>query len=138
MNEKEFNELIVKPTLENIQKLMVVKGGEYAGSADRLANFKRGSKLTGCTSLQVLFIYLSKHYDAVATYVRDQSAGVERPRSESIDGRIDDIINYCILLKGLVYEAEVGEKSGDTLTAVGFEEWKRMQAMGAQNVTLRD
>lgn len=110
MNQQEFNEKVYAPTIKAIADLMTVKGGEYAGSEDRLANFKRGAALTGCTAQQVLFIYLSKHYDAVATYVRDGATGVERRRSESINGRLDDIINYCILLKGLVYEDEMNKK----------------------------
>lgn len=105
MNQKEFDE-VVNTTIQDIQKLLTVKGGEYAGSEDRLGNFKRGGELTGANPLQVLFIYLSKHYDAFATYVRDQAIGKDRPRSESITGRLDDIINYCILAKALVRELE--------------------------------
>lgn len=105
MNQQEFDK-VVKETWENIQTLLEVKGGEYAGTEDRLGNFKRGASLTGAHSLQVLFIYLSKHYDAFATYVRDTASGESRPRSESITGRLDDIINYCILAKALVRELE--------------------------------
>jgi hypothetical protein len=101
VKQEEFD-AIVQETINNIQALLAVKGGEYAGSDDRLANFKRGAALTGCTPLQVLFVYMSKHYDAVATYVRDQASGTDRPRSETIDGRLDDLINYCILAKALV------------------------------------
>lgn len=101
MNQLEFNK-VVDETVSAVQQLLVVKGGEYAGSEDRLSNFKRGAELTGCHPLQVLFVYLSKHYDAVATYVRDQSSGTARPRSEPIEGRLDDIINYCILAKALI------------------------------------
>lgn len=105
MDGKDFDKL-VNDTVTEIQRLLVTKGGEYAGSADRLANFKRGAAHTGCTPLQVAFIYASKHYDAVATYVRDQASETERPRSESIHGRLDDLMNYCLLMKGLVQEAE--------------------------------
>lgn len=105
MRQEEFDKL-VSETLAEIRQLLVVKGGEYAGSEDRLANFKRGAALTGATSLQVLFIYMSKHYDAVATFVRDDAAGVLRPRSESIEGRLDDLMNYCLLAKALVREMD--------------------------------
>jgi hypothetical protein len=105
VKQDEFD-VVVHDTINNIQDLLRVKGGEYAGSEDRLANFKRGAALTGATPAQVLFIYLSKHYDAVATFVRDQAANVKRERSEPIGGRLDDIINYCILLKAMVIEAQ--------------------------------
>lgn len=111
MNQVEFDKLVAE-TIDSIQQLLTVKGGEYAGSEDRLANFKRGAELTGVTPLQVAMIYLSKHYDAVSTYVRDTAQGVSRPRSESILGRLDDIINYGILLKGLVLEQQEAEKLG--------------------------
>ena len=105
MNQAEFDK-VVASTVESINKLLAVKGGEYAGSEDRLANFKRGATLTGVTPLQCLFIYLSKHYDSVSTYIRDQATGTNRVRSEPITGRLDDIINYCILAKALVQETE--------------------------------
>jgi hypothetical protein len=103
MHQADFD-MLVQETIGEIQALLLVKGGEYAGSEDRLANFKRGAALVGVTPLQCLFIYMSKHYDAVATFVRDDAAGTTRPRSESIEGRLDDLINYCILAKGLVRE----------------------------------
>lgn len=107
MQQEEF-ENVVSETLEEIRRLLVVKGGEYAGSTDRLANFKRGSRLTGATPLQVAFIYASKHYDSIATFVRDTASGTERVRSESIEGRFDDLINYCLLMKAIVKESKNG------------------------------
>ncbi|MCE5191507.1 MAG: hypothetical protein LLG08_07100 [Actinomycetia bacterium] len=103
--DKDRFDLLVQETYAESAKLLINKGGEYAGSDDRLANFKRGAGLCGATSLQVALIYLAKHYDAVATYVRDDAAGVERTRSEPIEGRLDDLLNYCILMKALVVEA---------------------------------
>lgn len=106
MNNEDFC-AVVESTVNDLQSLLTIKGGEYAGSEDRLANFKRGAALTGTTPLQVAFIYASKHYDAIATFVRDQASGTERPRSESIEGRLDDLMNYCLLMKGLVRETQV-------------------------------
>lgn len=105
MDNKDFDKLVVQ-TLESVKSLLTVKGGEYAGSDDRLANFKRGAALTGVTPLQVAFIYASKHYDAIATFIRDSADGTQRTRSESIEGRLDDLMNYCLLMKGLVHEAQ--------------------------------
>src|SRR4051812_29184476 len=103
MNQADFN-VVINETMENINKLMRVKGGEYAGSEDRLANFKRGQLRTGAHPMQVLWIYLSKHIDSVETFIKDTAAGIQRERSEPIDGRLDDIINYCLLMKALVKE----------------------------------
>ena len=103
MNQERFNQ-IVEATIRDTASLLITKGGEYAGSEDRLANFKRGAVLTGATPLQVAFVYTSKHYDAIATFVRDNAAGAYRERSEPIAGRLDDLINYCILMKALIVE----------------------------------
>lgn len=103
MHQDEFEKLF-HTTVEQLNHLLIIKGGEYAGSEDRLANFKRGAQLTGTTSLQCLFIYMSKHYDAIATYIRDDAVGRDRMRSEPIEGRVDDLINYGILLKALLAE----------------------------------
>jgi len=106
----------VSSTVKSTADLLVVKGGEYAGDGDRLANFKRGAALTGCTSLQVAFIYASKHYDGIASFVKTSAAGTPRPSSEPIEGRFDDLINYCILMKALVVEArnEASQRLDDT------------------------
>lgn len=105
MNQKEFDE-VVRQTIDAIQELLVIKGGEYAGSEDRLANFKRGSALTGVLPLTVCMIYLSKHYDAISTYVRNSQLGNTNRLSEPIEGRLDDLINYCILMKAIIRESQ--------------------------------
>lgn len=109
MNTTELDSL-VKSTFAEINRLLVIKGGEYANAEDRLANFKRGAALTGCTPLQVLFIYMSKHYDAVASFVQTSAKGEARPSSEPIEGRLDDLINYCLLAKGLIGEVKTQDK----------------------------
>ncbi len=126
MDQVTFDKF-VQETVASTADLLRVKGGEYAGSKDRLANFKRGGELTGVTPLQCAFVYASKHYDAIATFVRDDAAGTKRERSESIEGRFDDLINYCILMKALVREegqakaAYVGLSSAYMKYAPGLE-----------------
>ena len=105
MDQKEFS-IVVDNTIKSTAHLLVVKGEEYAGSADRLANFKRGAQLTGTTPLQTALIYASKHYDSICTYIRKESTGETQVLSEPIEGRFDDLINYCILMKALVLENE--------------------------------
>lgn len=99
MNQKEFEQYFSQFTGQ-ASHLLVGKGQEYAGADDRLANFKRGAKLAGIAPLTVLFVYLSKHYDALASYVRDP----EKLVSEPIEGRLHDLVNYCILAGALIYE----------------------------------
>ena len=131
MKQAEF-EAIVATTISSVQFLLKIKGGEYTDYTDRLSNFKRGATLTGCTPLQVLFIYLSKHYDGVASYVKTSATGSPRESSEPIEGRFDDIINYCILAKALIAE-EKGEVTASKVTVPtnepcrdGFEQCARI------------
>lgn len=109
MNIQDFN-AIVDATVKRTADLLISKGEEYAGSADRLANFKRGAGLTGSTPMQVLLVYMSKHYDSIATFIRKDAQGLEQQLSEPISGRIDDMINYLFLLQALVVETEAGKK----------------------------
>lgn len=106
MHQQQFESLVERIRKETTE-LLVVKGREYAGDTDRLANFKRGASLTGVDPLTVLFIYMSKHYDALATYIRDNQAGDTMPvLSEPITGRIADLINYCVLAWALIEEKQ--------------------------------
>jgi len=106
MNKADF-EALVGYIQDTTFELLITKGREYAGDVDRLANFKRGASLTGVDPLTVLFIYMSKHYDALATYIRDNQAGDTMPvLSEPITGRIADLINYCVLAWALIEEKQ--------------------------------
>lgn len=104
MDNKTFTELVAK-TQQATSGLLIAKGQEYANSTDRLANFKRGANLTGVTPLQCCFVYMSKHYDSLATYIKKDAAGFDQHLSEPIEGRLDDLINYCYLMKGLIQES---------------------------------
>lgn len=137
MNQQEFSAL-VEQTVRDTSAILIAKGQEYAGSADRLANFKRGSNLTGATALQVAFVYASKHYDSIATFVRNDAAGNKQLLSEPIAGRFDDLINYCILMKALIVEAHAtrGQMIGaaNQLVAAGQNQDRAYKPMfeGAQ------
>lgn len=103
MNQAEFK-LLCDETIASTAALLIAKGEEYAGTEDRLSNFKRGANLTGTTPLQTALIYASKHYDSICTYIRKDSAGLPQVLSEPIEGRFDDLINYCILMKAIIRE----------------------------------
>lgn len=83
MNQSDFNAFVADFRAKSTD-LLTLKGGEYAGSEDRLSNFKRGAAQTGATELQVCFQALS----------------------EPIQGRCHDAVNYLLLLAALIHEAE--------------------------------
>ncbi len=84
-----------------MHELTASKGVEYANSDDQLANFKRLSEKLGLTPEAVNLVYLTKHIDAIESYVKNGKSN-----SEPIHGRIEDAILYLILLKSIIVEKE--------------------------------
>lgn len=110
MNQTDF-ERYTKYLLGKSAGLLVSKGRDYATSGDRLENFKRGAGLTGAKPVQVAFIYMSKHFDALATYIKETTAKVKDSQnpyapSEPIEGRLCDLINYAILIAAILHEEQ--------------------------------
>lgn len=105
----DYNKL-VDQTIENLKKLGELKGGEYAGDIDRLANFRRNGAAQELPMETIWSVYAAKHWDAIQQYIKDQRNGKVRERMEPISGRIDDLIVYCILLKAMVEESERSQK----------------------------
>lgn len=95
---------LVAETIETIRSLSRLKGGEYAGDVDRLANFRRNGEALGLPMETIWGVYYNKHHDAVMQYIQDLQSGKTRERGEPISGRLDDMIGYCILFKAMIDE----------------------------------
>lgn len=93
-------------TIAHCLELARLKGGEYASGKDRLANFKDAAEALGIDPLTVWLIYADKHWTAVKTYVKDQQTGMDRERSEPIQGRFHDMIVYALLGLALIEDKE--------------------------------
>ncbi len=91
MNRKEFDEFIQNFITEQ-SNLMKTKGKDYAGDADVLTNFKRIADNIGLSPLEAWYVYASKHWDAITTFVK-----TTKVTSESIRGRFIDMSNYLLL-----------------------------------------
>tara|TARA_R100001377_G_C3121138_1_gene85956 strand:+ start:180 stop:524 length:345 start_codon:yes stop_codon:yes gene_type:complete len=90
--------------------LMKVKGKEYTVSdEDKLKNFKSIGERLGLSPEMVATVYLLKHMDSVRNYV---IKGVESS-NEPIEGRLQDIRNYCLLLGALIKERKKLEENFD-------------------------
>lgn len=74
--------------------------GEQQG--DRIAAFRRIARDVNITMEQAWAVFCQKHWGAVMKYVKD---GVVE--SEAIDGRINDIINYMVLLSAIIEDKKV-------------------------------
>lgn len=99
-------EQLLEASIAEIRRLATLKGGEYAGDVDRLANFRRNAQALGLLPEQVWAVYAGKHWDAISQYCKDLGAGKQWPRAESISGRLDDLIVYSLLMKAMVEERE--------------------------------
>lgn len=106
MNNEQFLSLLAAVQKETFD-LLESKGKEYSGTEDRLANFKRGAANVGVKPTTILYIYLSKHLDSIATYIKNEQKGLPLALSEPIEGRINDAINYLILLRALIEEGKI-------------------------------
>lgn len=104
-SHKQWAELLAK-TIKQIEHLSVAKGGEYAGDDDRLANFRRNAEAMSVQMELIWGVYAAKHWDAVMQFVSDLQTGRERERSEPIQGRLDDLIVYLVLMKAIVEERD--------------------------------
>lgn len=100
--------MLVDETITKIDELSRLKGGEYAGDQDRLANFRRNAAALSLPMESIWAVYAAKHWDAVMQYIADTNNGFERPRLEPITGRIDDLIVYLILFKAIFDERHSG------------------------------
>lgn len=99
--------VLVERTTKHLYELSASKGKEYTdGSADRLENFKSEAKNCGITELQIWSVYASKHYRSIQSYIRH---GGKVFSNEPIEGRIDDLLLYLLLLKGLIVDSKVDE-----------------------------
>lgn len=107
-SHERYNELI-QSTVAKITQLSKLKGGEYAGDDDRLANFRRGGERLSIPMETTWWVYANKHWDAITQFIQDIQTGKKRQRLESLAGRADDMIVYLLLFKAMLDEREQGE-----------------------------
>lgn len=98
MNRQQFVKLMDAHYAE-ITEIQRVKGNDYAGDDDALANFKKQAEDWGLTPEQVWGVFAGKHWSAIKTYVQQGDV-----QSEPIEGRVHDVILYSFLLLGLIAE----------------------------------
>lgn len=96
MTTKQFDEIMTR-NYEEIRKLCVTKGADYAKDTDRLSNFKDNANQLGLTPKQVWAVYAAKHWNAICSYIKNGQV-----ESEPIESRLHDLILYSFLLLGLI------------------------------------
>ncbi len=111
MKRSDFNDLRER-TVQSIFGLNDSKGADYAGDEDALGNFKDAARAIGITPEQVWAVYTHKHISAVMSYC--EKGQVE---SEPIEGRIHDVMVYCLLLLGLIEDRARQDAERDRVPA---------------------
>lgn len=104
MNITRFNDIVAKQ-LSKTADLLTQKGNEYAPDVDRLAAFKQAADLQQCTVPEALGGMLAKHIVSIYQMLPDAYLYT----SEKWDEKINDAINYLLLLKACIAE-EAGEE----------------------------
>lgn len=87
---------------------------EYAhDDSSPFANFERGAKDMGIDRKQVLWVYAMKHKDGIAAHLKGTVS-----QREDVRGRINDLIVYLLLLRGILNE-EAGNTGNFGLGKLG-------------------
>ena len=110
MKTKEFNELVTR-RLAHCITVLDAKNKEYASDVDKLANFKEAGALKAETPEKALWGMWAKHIISVKKIVEDldhtlilKSGAGFLPTQKTLDEKISDMINYALLLEGLIQE----------------------------------
>ena len=110
MQTEEFEDVIVKNCLYEIERTLGRKAEEYA-RGDRLSNFKKAAHLLGCTPERALLGFVAKHLVALADFVNDLEDG-KNQSIERWNEKTRDISNYMVLLEALNIERWQQERRG--------------------------
>lgn len=102
MNHKD-RKAFIEGEFKKMLEITSSKGVEYANSDDDAnANFKEiGAKL-GIDPKTVLWIYATKHFQAITSFVKKGHV----ISNEGIEGRVHDLALYCLLLLSLIEEED--------------------------------
>lgn len=68
-------ETLTEKLVEDCFKILVVKGEEYTRDTDKLGNFKICADLCGTTPEQALLVFMTKHYEAIGTFIKRTARG---------------------------------------------------------------
>lgn len=75
---------------------------EYAHAEENaFANFERVAERQGLDRKQVLMVYAEKHIDGIHSFIKGHKS-----QREDVRGRINDLIVYMCLLRGMIDEED--------------------------------
>ena len=102
MNAEKFNK-IVEEFLEKTKATLIKKEDEYSLCEDRFAFFKREAQIAGVTPEKALYFCMLKH---ITSFIDMINTGDKYSQELWFD-KLGDIVNYCILLYGLLEDDDM-------------------------------
>jgi hypothetical protein len=91
------------------------KGNTYSAEGDRLYNFYAGAAELGISPEQYLFTLVTKHLVTIRVMVKNvETEGT--PPDKWIDEYLGDVINYMLLLEGLLRDRREREEQDGRLS----------------------
>ncbi len=97
MTRRQFDK-VVKKRMKLVEKTLLAKQREYARKDNVYHNFDEAAKITRNSREQALWGMLSKHLVSIADLIYDNT----ELRSDIVEEKIGDAINYLILLEGML------------------------------------
>lgn len=98
-NVKQF-ENVCEDRLEKIANVLVDKAKEYAQGTNRYHNFEVAARSIGTTREKALLGMMLKHWVSVLDIIKNP----QNYSNKIVDEKIGDMINYLILLEGMLLE----------------------------------
>lgn len=91
---------VAKETFKNVEDLLMGKGKEYGSDTDANANFFNDTEV-GITEFQSWGVFANKHWRSIRSAIKRNPTAPTSP-TEPLEGRIDDLITYLVILKSLL------------------------------------
>ena len=102
MTVKDFEKL-TKLRFDHCMKVLNSKNKEYSRGEDKLHNFKVAGRMGNVTPEFALIGMFMKHLVSIFDIVNDLR-DEKLPTKELIDEKFTDVVNYMVLLEGLIME----------------------------------
>ena len=98
MTKEQMKEVMIK-VFQECMDLRDSGHDEYAHTTDAFANFNRLAERLGLDRKSIIMVYAEKHIDGIHAFVNGHKS-----QREDIEGRINDVIVYLCLLRGIIME----------------------------------
>jgi len=105
MKMQDFMNIVVKIRLEHCKDLLgSVKDAEYTRNDDKFYNFKEAARIRKTTKWEEWDGMFMKHMVSLFDIIDDLKKYNKLPSHAMINENFGDVINYLLLLEGMIYE----------------------------------